>query len=620
MSWYFIELFFLRVESDFRTCLEIHSIISLISIMRLGESAFCKSVRSGSHNMVKSPEPTDAMDATWNGHELPSRRPVPGAALIGKAFRLIDVIGSAPGLVTVPELVKATGWPRPTLYRILAAITAHGFVRFDPVAQGYTLGYKFLELAQNVWAAPDLVSIASIELQRLRNMTGETAYLAVPSDDAMVGLGKFEGLHAVRSAAQLGIRKPMHCTSQGKAVLAHLSEAEVDRLLGRSALQRFTANTMTDPTLLKAQLSIVRQRGYSVEDEEIIVGNRCVGAPILDSRGRPVAAISVAGPAWRLTRERVEQLGPEIASVARNISLQLPNSTEAPVSNPNNPLVYPAGREATFYGADPSWDPRRGVLHWVDRLGPLVFETAEAASRAFQPKPEAPIDAASFRDGTMLVILANRQLKIKDGTCIASQSLNVETQIMALTAGTDGQFWAAGVDAAGSRIGSVTKAGQIEPIWTVAAQVQALAWAPNGRTLYGADPSKGTIYALQTGNRTPKILSRIPRVSGEPRGLAVDASGRLWVALYDGWSIVRLSPEGEFDRVLGLPVPRPTGIAFGGPDGQSIFITTARGGLTRDMLDNAPLSGRLLVARPGSASQHLNAETSQSSAGTKART
>jgi sugar lactone lactonase YvrE len=122
----------------------------------------------------------------------------------------------------------------------------------------------------------------------------------------------------------------------------------------------------------------------------------------------------------------------------------------------------------------------------------------------------------------------------------------------------------------------------------------------DSQILYATDSSRGTVYILQVGTRAPRILNRIPRVSGEPRGLAVDATGRLWVALYDGWSIARLSPEGEFDRITALPVPRPTGIAFGGEDGQSIFVTTARVGLPRDVLDNAPLSGRLLVVRPTS--------------------
>jgi IclR family transcriptional regulator, acetate operon repressor len=534
----------------------------------------------------------------WESDEGLGGNAVPGAALISKAFRVIDVIGSTPGLVTVPELIKATGWPRPTLYRILSAITAHGFVRFDPVAQGYTLGYRFLELAQNVWAAPDLAAVASIELQRLRDMTGETAYLAVPHDGAMVGLGKFEGVHAVRSAARLGARKPMHCTSQGKAVLAFLSEPEANRLIGMSPLDRFTPNTITDPVLLKGQLAIVRQRGYSVEDEEILIGNRCVGAPILDATGRPVAAISVAGPVWRLTRERVEQLGPEIAGVARSIGMQLRGPTGSVSNETDHPLAHPVVRETAFYGADPSWDPKSGTLHWVDRLGPRIYATDDLTCHAFHPETEAPIDCASLTPTGMLAVMAGRRLRVQGNARVADEPLRTAGRVSAMTTAPDGRLWAASNDEATSSVGLLTANGEIDPVWTINAQIGAIAWDHDAQHLYAADPARGTIYILQCGARTPRILTRIPRVSGEPRGLAIDASGRLWTVLYDGWSIARLSSEGEFDRVTALPVPRPTGITFGGTDGQSIFVTSARVGLTRDVIENAPLSGRLLVIRP----------------------
>ena len=94
------------------------------------------------------------------------------------------------------------------------------------------------------------------------------------------------------------------------------------------------------------------------------------------------------------------------------------------------------------------------------------------------------------------------------------------------------------------------------------------------------------------------MLARIPRGAGEPRGLALDPEGRLWVALSDGWSVARLDAFGEIERVVGLPVPRPSGLAFGGPDRSHLYIATAPLGLPRDILENAPLSGRLLVLEP----------------------
>lgn len=529
------------------------------------------------------------MNDRW--HEMPEREPAKGAALIDKAFRLIDIVGAAPGHVGIQQFVHETGWARATLYRILSAITANGYLRLDPVTQGYTLGYRFLELAQNVWSGPDLAAIASVELRRLRDMTGETAYLAVPHDGAMLALGKFEGTHPVRSAARLGIRKPMHCTSQGKAVLAFLDGDDVDRLLGRSPLEQFTEKTITDPALLKPHLSIARQRGYAIEDEEIITGNRCVGAPILDTTGKPLAAISVAGPIWRLTNDRVEQLGPEVALVARHISAQLRGAHDAAQANFGISMAHPAIRKPAFYGADPVWDKARNILIWTDRLGPVVFETGAKQAKTVRLARESPIEVAFSNGGSLTIWQADGKCSLWDGKILTEKSESSDSPL-AVAVDSKGSVWTA--MATGERC-AIFQDGEVTATWTLSGRISAMAWAPDDMTLFAADPGKGTIYALLKNSKAPRILCRIPRVSGEPRALTTDRRGRLWLALYDGWSVARLSAEGEIEHVVALPVPRPTGIAAGGDTVETLYITTARAGLTREVIDNAPLSGQLLV-------------------------
>lgn len=531
------------------------------------------------------------MSVNW--HEKPDKEATKGAALIDKAFRLIDIIGISPGHVSIQNLVRETGWARPTLYRILAAVTANGYLRLDPVAQGYTLGYRFLELAQNVWSGPDLAAVASGELRRLRDITGETAYLAVPHDGAMMALGKFEGTHAVRSAARLGMRKPLHCTSQGKAVLAFLPEQEVDRLVGVAELERFTANTITHPGQLKLNLSIVRQRGYAIEDEEIIIGNRCVGAPILDQSGRPIAAISVAGPTWRLTGERAEQLGPEIALVARNIGAQLRGADGAVSTGSNHPMAHPSVVKPAFYGADPAWDASKNILMWTDRLGPAVFSTGSTSSRNFPMPQDAPIIAAASLNGSINIWQNGRHSQLASGAVRSERSYDA-AKLLAVAVHPSGAIWCATSEGEGSSVGEIDVSS---PTWTMNGKISGLAWKPDGSVLFAADAQKGTIYSLQVGTKTPRVFSRIARVSGEPRAITVDPTGKLWVALYDGWSVARISEEGEIEHVSALPVPRPTGLTFGGDDMKTLFITTARVGLSREVLDNAPLSGKLLVCR-----------------------
>lgn len=307
--------------------------------------------------------PTD-----WEDEDAP-KGSVKGAALIGKATEVLTRIGNSPGKVSFAELSSATGIARATLYRILSALTSRGLIRVDPVTQNYTLGFQFLELAQNVWSSADLASVASAELRRLRDMTGETAYLAVQEKRHVLALGRFEGAHSRRSNARLGALKPMHCTSQGKAILAGLSEAQVDAILS-DGMEKFTPHTIVDPVALKTQLQIIRARGYATDDEEIVEGTRCVGAAVTDRSGRPIAAISVAGPVYRMTVERAEQLGREIAAAARRISDQLaPYLFEARARHPD---IHQVTETAGFVTGSPFWNADRAGLCWVDNLAPSV--------------------------------------------------------------------------------------------------------------------------------------------------------------------------------------------------------------------------------------------------------
>jgi IclR family acetate operon transcriptional repressor len=534
----------------------------------------------------------------WMPDDRGEQPAVPGTALIGKAFRLIDLIAAAPGLVSAAELAAATGWPKATLYRILASVTAHGFVRLDPQSQGYTLGYRLLELAQNVWVAPDLAAVASVELQRLRDMTGETAYLAVPDGGMVLALGKFESPHDIRSAARLGVRKPLHCTSQGKAILAFLPEAEAEAMLGRGPLERFTPHTITDRDTLMTQLRIVRARGYAVEDQEILSGNRCVGAPVLDSAGQPVAAISVAGPVYRLTNERVAQLGPEIANVARNVGLGL-RAAPARQSQAGMPWQpHDSHRQPVFYGAHPVWDPERSSLVWADRLGPSLYMTSGSRTATFRPEPGAPIDGlAVTAEGEVILLIGGRMLRINKQECVQDRAAPELAGVTAMATDPAGQPWVAVQHGDETRIGKLRADGTAQTVWVLRKRIGALAWSQASGRLFASDPESGTVYLLERDGMAPRLFTRIPRVSGEPRSLAVDADDRLWVGLYDGWSIARLTTEGEIEQLLPLPVPRPTGLAFGGERKDRVYVTTARIDLAREVLEKAPLSGHLLVAQ-----------------------
>lgn len=542
---------------------------------------------------VMSSPGVDTLDDNWSP-DSQKKSALAGTAVLQKAFDLLDHIGEEPGLLDSADLARRTGMPRATLYRILAALQARGLVRTDPGRQTYSLGFHLIELAQNVWSSSDLVSVAAGELRRLRDMTGETSYLAVMHEGKMRSLGRFDGAHSHRSAAALGVTKPVHCTSQGKAMLSHLSTTQVTALLSQP-LQRFTDKTITDVPQLLAQLDIIRARGFAIDDEEILEGTRCAGAAILNAAGQPIGAISVAGPTFRITPRRAEQLGYELAAATQRISQEL-NRTSAVTTSDISPATAITSAQA-FLGASALWHAQTGAVVWIDQLGPTVHWYDATPTAITLETLDRRIDCAFLtHEGVVLFTRGGAILLRRDGT---QRHLHFDAQFQARAVRTDarGRVWVAVFNAEQniSAIGQFTQAGPGEPVWEISGEVTSLAISSDGTAFYASVPGRNTIYVMSEADGRKRVFSRLPEATGAPMGLTLDANDRLWVGAYDGWSVVRLDEDGEFEHVVPLPVPTPTSLTFGGPDLSTLYITSARSGLSSETLRNASQSGRLLA-------------------------
>jgi DNA-binding IclR family transcriptional regulator len=132
-----------------------------------------------------------------------------------------------------------------------------------------------------------------------------------------------EGTRTLRATSELGMRQSAHCSSLGKAILAFSGQDAVDAFLKERKLESFTRNTITSPDLFMKELDSVRQKGFAVDDEEREDGLRCIGAPIWNSRRKVVAAVSIAGPAFRITGQRTNALAASVRNTAGRISAAL---------------------------------------------------------------------------------------------------------------------------------------------------------------------------------------------------------------------------------------------------------------------------------------------------------
>jgi DNA-binding IclR family transcriptional regulator len=187
----------------------------------------------------------------------------------------------------------------------------------------YRLGLKLFELGSKAIDGFDLRGRARPYLDRLQRQFGETVFFCILDDGQVFYVEKVESQQSVRTACTVGSRAPAYCTAVGKAMLAELAEHEVSDVIRRWGLKAVTANTITTATALKAELRAVRSRGYAIDDEEKEEGLRCVSAAVRGHSGKLFAAISVSGPAFRMTKERIPEIGQAVMRAANELSTEL---------------------------------------------------------------------------------------------------------------------------------------------------------------------------------------------------------------------------------------------------------------------------------------------------------
>jgi IclR family transcriptional regulator, acetate operon repressor len=512
-----------------------------------------------------------------------------GTAALEKALDVLDAVGQSTSGLSQTQLGERLALPRTTLYRLLGTLVARRLLRRDPLRRVYCLGQRCFEYARNSYSMPDLVAAAGAELRALRDISGETTYLATLDGLHVVSLERCDGAHSQRSHAELGTRKPLHCTSQGKAILSALPPERRDAIVKDIELTELTPRTITDRRRLQADLKLSATRGWSIDDEEIVPGVRCCGAPIVDPQGQVRGAISVAGPSFRLSIERLALLGPEVAEAARRIGAQL---TAAAPARPEGEVRTIPGDWA-FEGAHPFWHAQAGTLLWADCLAPAVHR-ADVAHDALLTRLDEPIQALLPHGDGAAVLSGERWHQL--GLHGDLQPLDgwPRRRISAFASGPD-TLWACMPDGERWRISELASDGQPAHGWRLAEPASALAFDERSQTLLIAAADSGAIYSARRNHPSLQRLATVPKGSGRLGGLAVDRCGGVWAALRGGWSVVRFAADGSMDRVLALPVPNPTAVAIGGPDGDSLFITSERQALSREALDAAPLSGRLFV-------------------------
>lgn len=545
-------------------------------------------------------------------------REVPGAQALRRGLSLLDLVAREPGL-RFTEIADRAGLTRATAHRMLSTLVETGLLRIDDRDQVYHLGFRVFEMAHLVWDQFDLRSAAEPELERLRDLTGETVRLAILDHDEVLYVDQREASQTIRLGNGVGARASAYASGAGKAILAYLDPLIREQVLNRLGLERFTPNTITDRGALVQQLDLTKARGYSVSFEEQHVGVSSVAAAILDHRARAIGAIAIVAPSYRLGIDRLHGLGRDVMEAARRIS---GNAGQLSMSIKTNPRPLGADRDdvasvvptTAFLGEGPTWLPTEQKLAFVDILAPSII-LSDPADGSFQthPMPELVSAIVPRQRGGFLAAMQTglKAVDLASGrstTIAAPEADKPGNRFNDGKCDRRGRFWAGtlAIDTTPGH-GSLHRLdpdGRCTVMDTGFNISNGLGWSPDDSLFYFTDSGARRIYVYDFDIALGAIANRrlfveLPDGVGTPDGLTVDAQGFVWSAHWDGWCVTRYAPDGKVDRVINLPVPRPTSCAFGGQDYSTLYVTSARIRLSAQQLAEAPLSGSVFAIRAG---------------------
>lgn len=217
---------------------------------------------------------------------------------VRRALSALEEISDA-GELGVSELGRRLGVHKATASRLVATLAERGMLERDPVTERFRLGFGLIRLAGAAMAGLDIVRVAHPMLEDLAERTRETVNLGVLAGDSVVYIDQVTGTRSIVAVSWVGRRTPLHCTSNGKVLLAHMDPAERETQLAEP-LTGMTARTVTDRATLGRQLDEIARRGYAQTVEELEEGLNAVAAPVRQADGQVTAALSVSGPAFRM--------------------------------------------------------------------------------------------------------------------------------------------------------------------------------------------------------------------------------------------------------------------------------------------------------------------------------
>jgi DNA-binding IclR family transcriptional regulator len=240
--------------------------------------------------------------------------------LLRRVMQILSAFSEETPKMRFSELQEKVGLHKSTLFRLLEDLREHGLLSFNATSGVYQPGMRLFEIGLIGVNYPDIHRSVEPVLEELSRKTSETAHFCVLDGTGVVYLAKVDSSHPVRIPSWVGRRNFAYCTGVGKAILAYLPEGQLQSYFSKAELNRLTPQTITSEAALRDEFKRIRTRGYATDDQEHTPGIRCVAAPVRDYTARVIGAISVAGPQFRIPKEKMPRLAQFVITAAQQAS------------------------------------------------------------------------------------------------------------------------------------------------------------------------------------------------------------------------------------------------------------------------------------------------------------
>lgn len=242
--------------------------------------------------------------------------------VMNRTFDIIEALSKSQEPMSLTDIVKATQINKSTAYRLLQAMHNRHYVEKSEKGL-YSIGLKLVEVVSCHINGLELQTEAKPFLSTLRAELNLTVHLGILEAHEVIYIEKLDLYPTTRLYSQVGYRSPAYCSSMGKCLLSCLSGDEQDDALSHCKFEKFTQNTITSPKDFKQYLKKIRRQGWAMDDEEYLLGHRCVGAPIFDYRGDAVASISASGTISQISDEKLPFIVEQVKDTALQISKRM---------------------------------------------------------------------------------------------------------------------------------------------------------------------------------------------------------------------------------------------------------------------------------------------------------